>query len=237
MAAVDNIDTQLILVETYEHGSGGVEKNKKEAFTLCLRAAKEGHPRAIRLVVDMYSTGRGTEKNNDEAARWYSKTIQQAQPDLSIGGVDAPHEVSQSRSGNIGSMSWYQMIWQKSSASIVDKTGDIDKRSIDNGLALARCRYELGMMYLMGEGGDQNESDAVEWLTKAADYGLPEAQCSLGFMYQKGRGVAQDKNKSFALYTQAAVQGYPPTQYVYGCHLVAEKIDIEAVKWFTHNCD
>ncbi|KAF9972627.1 hypothetical protein BGZ73_004218, partial [Actinomortierella ambigua] len=213
----------ITLAEMYERGSDGAEKDEKKAFIWYLRAAEQ----------DMYSTGRGTEQNNDEAARWYSQTTHQIQPDLSIGGVDVPQEVLQSRSGNTGSMAWYQKTLQIDSGEGGDKTGGIHQGSTANGLALARCQYEIGVMYLKGECGNQSESDAVKWLSKAADYGLAEAQFSLGSMYHRDQGVAQDENKSFTLYSQTAIQGYPPAQYECGYRHIARQSNTEGAKWST----
>ncbi len=48
--------------------------------------------------------------------------------------------------------------------------------------------------------------EAVALITKAAEAGMPEAQCYLGDMYYEGRGVAQDYTQAVALYKQALSQ-------------------------------
>ncbi len=53
----------------------------------------------------------------------------------------------------------------------------------------------------------QNEDD-ISAVTKLAEQGDADAQCSLGEMYDKGRGVAQDYAEAVKWYRMAAEQGY-----------------------------
>jgi TPR repeat protein len=47
-------------------------------------------------------------------------------------------------------------------------------------------------MYKEGRGVVQSYVDAVQWYTKAADQGNPDAQLDLGTLLELGQGVAQD---------------------------------------------
>ena len=47
-------------------------------------------------------------------------------------------------------------------------------------------------MYAIGQGGLQDDAEAVRWYRLAADQGLVTAQHIVGFMYANGEGVAQD---------------------------------------------
>lgn len=58
--------------------------------------------------------------------------------------------------------------------------------------------------------GQANPADykiAVDYLTKAADQGLPEAQNALGVAYRNGLGVPMDKLESYKWFGLAARQG------------------------------
>eukprot|EP00935_MAST-01C_sp_MAST-1C-sp1_P001159 g1159.t1 len=71
----------------------------------------------------------------------------------------------------------------------------------------AAAQAELALMYLDGEGVQQDSKKAAELYTKAAEQGNTVAQKMLAGMYFGGEGVPQDKKKAAELYRQAAEQG------------------------------
>ena len=64
----------------------------------------------------------------------------------------------------------------------------------------ARAQFNLGLMYLNGDGVPEDDAEAVKWYRKAAEQGYAAAQDNLGGMYVKGEGVPQ--------YDAAAVKWY-----------------------------
>lgn len=50
----------------------------------------------------------------------------------------------------------------------------------------AVAQYNLGMMYLNGDGVRMDDAKAVYWLTKAAEKGDSRAQFNLGWFYANG---------------------------------------------------
>ena len=71
-------------------------------------------------------------------------------------------------------------------------------------------QYQMGIIYRR----EGKSAEAVEWYTKAADGGLPEAQHALAGCYRDGEGVKKDLAKAKELYEKAAKQGYGPSQGV-----------------------
>ena len=71
----------------------------------------------------------------------------------------------------------------------------------------AYAQNNLGVMYVKGEGVEQDFTKAIELWTKAAEQGNAYAQNNLGVMYVKGEGVEQDFTKAIELWTKAAEQG------------------------------
>jgi TPR repeat protein len=67
--------------------------------------------------------------------------------------------------------------------------------------------YNLGILYLNGDGVEQDYKKAATWLTKIAKVGHSEAQYTLGELYEKGLGVKQDYSKAVKWYSMAASQG------------------------------
>ena len=72
------------------------------------------------------------------------------------------------------------------------QTSEIDaqRARAEQGDALAQ--YNLGVMYLNGEGVPQDDVEAVRWYRLAAEQGNAKAMSNLGVMYVDGRGVVQD---------------------------------------------
>ena len=80
------------------------------------------------------------------------------------------------------------------------------------------------------------ESAVVQMLRKAAEQGLPVAQCDLGNSYYNGEGVEQDKAEAVRWYRKAAEQGVASAQFNLGvCYYNGKGVEQdkqEAVKWF-----
>ena len=52
------------------------------------------------------------------------------------------------------------------------------------------AQYNLGVMYSIGKGVDQDPRQAAKWFRKAADNGLVDAQYNFGLMLALGQGGA-----------------------------------------------
>jgi TPR repeat protein len=78
------------------------------------------------------------------------------------------------------------------------------------------AQYLLGAMYAMGDLVIQDESQAVEWYTKAAEGGHAEAQFNLGTMIIQGEGIEKDLEKGIGWMEQAVANGYE-----YSAHVLA----------------
>ena len=71
----------------------------------------------------------------------------------------------------------------------------------------AQAQYNLGVMYLVGNGVAQDNAEAMKWYRKAAEQEVAFAQHMLGFMYARGLGVAQDLIQAHMWSNLAAGQG------------------------------
>ena len=56
----------------------------------------------------------------------------------------------------------------------------------------ADAQYQLGFIYHMGKGVDQDYPEAAKWYRLAAEQGHAVAQNNLGVLYVNGKGVTQD---------------------------------------------
>ena len=104
----------------------------------------------------------------------------------------------------------------KEMAGEEDGLGDLLELRSNADAGDVSAQFELGRRYFKGNGFEQNDEEAVRWLSLAAQGGLPKAQAGLGWMYAAGRGVKKDDTQSFLWYERAAVAGLPVAQYMLG---------------------
>ncbi len=71
----------------------------------------------------------------------------------------------------------------------------------------ADAQYNLGVLYVNGEGTPQDFDEAYRWYHLAAEQGHPMAQAVLGGMYFFGRGILKDDLEAVRWYRRAAEQG------------------------------
>lgn len=73
----------------------------------------------------------------------------------------------------------------------------------------ARSQRQLGIMYYLGQGTEEDYAVAHDWLSKAAAQGDDVAQMSLGVMNREGHGVPQNRVRAHMWFDLAAQQGNP----------------------------
>ena len=76
----------------------------------------------------------------------------------------------------------------------------------------ARAQFNLGRMWLEGEGGPRDYAQALQWSRKAADQGVPGAEYDLGRIYDEGLGVPRDPARAAEWYGKAAARGFSTAQ-------------------------
>jgi len=70
--------------------------------------------------------------------------------------------------------------------------------------------------YAYGDGVKTDHVEAAKWLRRAAEQGLPEAQCQLGVCYSGGDGLTEDHVEAAKWYRKAAEQHFPEAQFALG---------------------
>ncbi len=97
--------------------------------------------------------------------------------------------------------------------------------------------YNLGYLYLHGDGVAKDCEKAIELLEKSANQGNAEAQCSLGYIYIDGDGVPKDFTKAFEWLMKAAKQGNLDAFFAIGsAYSEGEGVpqdDVKAVEWWS----
>ena len=80
----------------------------------------------------------------------------------------------------------------------------------------ADAQYNLGVMYLKGQGVKQNFQEALVLFRSASERGDASAQFNLGLMYHAGDGVQKDNRQAVAWFRKAARNGHAGAQYNLG---------------------
>ena len=111
---------------------------------------------------------------------------------------------------------------------------DAVRAAAERGDAVAQ--YKLGKMYVIGQGVEKDDVQAVAWFRKSAEQGSAGGQNGLGFMYRNGRGVQQDDAQAIAWFRKAAEQGNANAQRNLGNMYLdgrgVQHDDAQAVAWF-----
>jgi TPR repeat protein len=72
----------------------------------------------------------------------------------------------------------------------------------------ALAQYYLGVMYMKGQGVEQDYKQAGEWLRKASENRLPQAQYKLANLYTEGKGVPRDYEFAYLWYSAGAAHNH-----------------------------
>ncbi len=76
-----------------------------------------------------------------------------------------------------------------------------------------KAAYDLSLRLLRGDGVARDSYQAIEWMRKAGDQGLPEAQLALGRLYLQGfEEMGADPAEAEAWLTRAAAHGNKEAQ-------------------------
>jgi TPR repeat protein len=104
-----------------------------------------------------------------------------------------------------------------------------------------KAQANLGYMYYVGEGVEQDYTKAVKWYKKAAILGDKDSQYNLAVAYAFGEGVKQSYKEAFHWYRRAAEQNHPVAQYSLGVSYaygegIAQNPEL-AAEWFKKSAE
>lgn len=193
---------------------------EKKDFAATKLEAEKGEVIAQHRLAVFYHLGRGTEKDETEAARWCRKAAEQGLPvaqytlgqTLRLGEGVSPDLKE--------AFAWYMK---------AAKQGNID------------AEHAVSVCYQEGDGVKANEEEAKKWRRLAAEHGEPRSQCNLGNdYYGAGPDVAQD-TLAARWYRKAAEQLHPKGGYSLGlCYLIGRGVPedkIEGLAWMFTSAD
>ncbi|BBP45290.1 hypothetical protein THMIRHAS_06630 [Thiosulfatimonas sediminis] len=101
---------------------------------------------------------------------------------------------------------------------------------------LATAQSNIGLLYDLGKGVEQNYAEAIYWYEAAAQQGDINAEYNLAVMYFQGKGVPQNNLKAQQWFLQAAQQNHSNAQNNLGWiyeHGLGVPIDLtKAQNWY-----
>lgn len=118
-----------------------------------------------------------------------------------------------------------------------DNSDYIWNQTFEKKFALAKqgdvkAQYDVGNMYLKGQGTAQNAKEAFNWFSKAASQGYARAEYKLGYLYQRGTGVTKSQDKAYDWLKKSAEKGYTPAMFYLGQLYVGRGEYRNALTWY-----
>ncbi|OKY98565.1 MAG: hypothetical protein BHV67_05455 [Bacteroidales bacterium 43_36] len=215
----------------YMEGTG-LTKNAGQAVRWYKSAAAKGISNAQWQLAQCYREGNGTPVNYDRALYWYakcnSKGHARAFRKLVCDSIPGSPFVAYLKGMRAYSKKDFEAALKQ--FKIVEKAKIADgkvmeavilantsyaRHNMKKAVKLlneaaktnAQAIYMLGALYEAGKGVSQNMPMAVEYMSKAAEMGYGDAECTLADMYFEGRGVDQNYEKAVSWYEKANAQG------------------------------
>lgn len=230
-ANLGNLEAQVQLSNIYETGykNGIIAQNTSKAIYWIEKAAKQGHAQSqyeFADKVDEYHPlsenidrrfDRRAFRRKDEIEEYFTKAAKQGHINAQFYTKNTYNKLRKfAKQSNSKIQNIFALKYEKD-----------DSKKIEWYLKAAEqnyvvAQYNIGTLYLKGNGVKQNYEKALEWFTKAAMQGYADAQYELGSMYEKGNGVEKDYEKALEWYIKAADKrkNQPETTYqydTYGC--------------------
>ena len=209
-------------------------------------------PALLFRVAKFYDLGIGTNKNHEDAVKWYRKAAEQGHATAQC-NLEICYATGDGVAENLKeAVKWYSKAAEQGHAAAQNYLGvclhegkGVEKnyeeaviwyrKAAEQGYATAQ--NNLGLCYEFGRGVEKNYEEAVKWYTKAAEQGHAKAQFFLGWCYEKGQGVEKNYEEAVKWYTKAAEQGNAYAQFNLGwCYDNGQGVEKnleEAVKWYT----
>jgi TPR repeat protein len=210
-------------------------------------AADRGLPSAQADLGSLYRDGLGVDRNAQEALKWFQHAAAQGDGGamVEIGrayrlGDGVPRDLNAAESWFLKAEERGETLGTLNLGLLYDEQGEAEKaisyfrRAADSGQPQAM--FSLYTAYWDGRGVGTDHSQAVKWLTKAAETGNAYSECLLGYYYEYPvRENPQDHSVQLAppnlpeallWYQRSAEQGWGAGQFHLGlCYLAGKGVE------------
>ena len=153
--------------------------------------AQSGNVDAMYLLGDLYATGRGVSKNDQEATRWYYRAVQGGERNA----LNSLYRMAES--GSVYGEFVLGVLYFEGRGVPRDLKASAGWMTRAAKQKFPLAAHYLGDMYLTGKGVEKDEAAAVQWYTVAAEQANPISMAVLGGLYKSGRGAELDRVEAF----------------------------------------
>lgn len=168
---------------------GGVKPNDAASAHLLelLEEAEQGNARSQFQVSGLYESGKGFEKNKDEALHWLMESANQGyvEAESVLGTKYEKGELVEKNDEE--AVKWYTRAAEQDDAW---------------------AQSALGYRKIMGRGAPKDLDEGIRLLHAAAEQGEPHAQYYLGVCYREGVGVRVDRVQAYLWLNLSAAQNH-----------------------------
>lgn len=227
LASKNDLAAQYNVGVMYEKGLGIME-DLFQALSWYKVAAKQNHKDAQYNIGHLYEHGNGIKQDYVTAIKWYRSACnnddQQAMMKLNQLKTKIESRINRDEDG----FAAYQIGDYRRAA----ETWFLEAENKN-----IKAQYNIGLLYLSGEGVVRDEWEGLQWITAAADNGLMEAQVTLAELYaQGGEVIEQNFNVAAIWFEQAATQNVAEAQFQLGVYyeygIGVKRNDTVALQWY-----
>jgi hypothetical protein len=202
-----SVDACSYLGSMYEKGDG-VTKDYSKAVNLFSKSCEGGNADGCDGLGYMYGNGKGVAKDEGRAALLYTKACT-AGSGLACNNLGAMYETGRGVGMNgaepdcegLGGNRFDACAYSKDYPKAVTLYSNACDATIADG-----C-WNLGRMYLNGNGVAEDDSQALMLYSRACNAGSAGGCSSIGLLYHKGYGVQKDKAKAREFYSKGCGMG------------------------------
>ena len=192
------------------------DQSLEQQFENAMAEANAGDANAQNLLGAIYQTGSGVGRNDEEAARWYSKAAAQgdaaAQANLGSMYMEGKGVPRDAKRGiellKLSAAQKFPLGIARLGAAHAQGAGvpkdvkggtELLLQAVDSGVGLAA--YELAKGHLKGSWAPADEQEATKWFRKSAELGYANGQ------YVYAKNYETDEGRKWELFHRAAMGG------------------------------
>lgn len=202
-----SIIDQYYLGKAYDEGYCNIVANKHDAEHWYRCAAEQAHMLAEYELGETFFTGDGVTIDYPEAKRWYQKAAEQGHglSQLRLAFLNAEAHFKPLTTDYAEAEKWFTKAAEQNAGDAQFRLGNFYlhykqpadtgkgfiwlKRAAEGGHRIAM--FDLARLFLEGKGVAKNEQLGMEWMTKAADADILQAQMNLVEIYTAKKDVTQ----------------------------------------------
>lgn len=163
----------------------------EESFRLFKKYAEQGDAVAQWGLGCFYYYGKCVERDLDEAAEWFKKSVMQGDSWSAFMLAKTFEEISVDRPGYDEAM----FLMYKAAAE----------------QGIGEAQEKLGLMYLVGK--ERNLEESFKWYKAAANQYREGAMNVAAYMYYLGKGVEKNNEEAYRLYSRLEEKGIYPEEF------------------------